>query len=96
MKQTIFRLAMTAIVMAALIQSSAVNALFMFILAGSVPGTDYVVPANIMMLGYCTIICIVLFYSTAKDVLRAIFQYHLQSSVTTHHSSPAKRRFKLS
>jgi hypothetical protein len=96
MKQIIFRLAVTAIIIFVLIQSGTVNALFMFVVAGILPGTNYVIPANIMMLAYCAVICAVLLYSTGKEVMHAVLNYHLQpTGNTASKSSPAKRRVKL-
>lgn len=95
MNKIIFRLAITAIIIVTLINSGAINALFMLFVAGTVPGTSYVVPANSMMLGYCTIICVILFYSTAKEILRSIFTYHLHAYESSDTNNPAERRVKL-
>jgi hypothetical protein len=95
MKQSAFRLTITILVIVALIQSGAVNALFMLFLAGTVPGTEYVIPANIMMLGYSTLMSIVIFYSFGRSILRAILDRHLHNFEDTSAHSPAKRRFKL-
>lgn len=80
MKHIIFRLLLTAAIMIALIQTGTINALFMLIVAGTVPGTTYVVPANTMMLIYCTLICAILLYATARDFLRARLTRYLISS----------------
>ncbi len=92
-KQLIFRLSLSAALMIILIQFGVVNALFMFFVAGTLPGTDYVVPAHVMMLAYCAVICVVVFYSFAKDMLRTIVDRHLPHH--NHATSPAKRRVKL-
>ncbi|HEV7951934.1 MAG TPA: hypothetical protein VGO98_01020 [Candidatus Saccharimonadales bacterium] len=80
MKQIIFRLLFTAIIIIALIQSGVINALFMFFIAGTLPGTDYVVPANIMMLAYCAMICAVALYAAARTTLHNLFTSYIQSS----------------
>ena len=67
MNQIIFRLLLTTIIVVLLIQTGAINALFMLIVAGSLPGTDYIIPANIMMLGSCSLICVVLFYRSSVN-----------------------------
>lgn len=89
MKQIIFRLLVTAIIVAVLIQTGTINALFMLFVAGSVPGTDYVIPANTMMLAYCTIICAVLLYTTARNIIRDIFNRYVHASSDSNKPSPS-------
>lgn len=69
------------------------NAIFMFLLVGIIPGTQIIIPANIMLLMISTIICALLFYPTARDILRIII---IRYSVQPMHSSKThlpKRRF---
>lgn len=89
MKQIIFRMLLTAFIVIALIQTGTINALFMFFVAGTIPGTDYVIPANVMMLAYCTIICAVLLYVTARDAILELFKRHIQPSNDSNNPSPS-------
>lgn len=69
------------------------SALFMLFLAGVIPGTQIIIPANIMLLMISTVMCVVLFYSIVKDVIRMILEHYNEKSKTprTHHLP--KRRF---
>lgn len=89
MKQIIFRLALTAFIVVALIQTGTINALFMLFVAGTIPGTDYAIPANVMMLAYCAIICAILLYVTARDTIIELFKRYAQSSNDGNNPSPS-------
>jgi hypothetical protein len=90
MKQIILRLSVTAILVSILIQSGVINALFMLFVAGTVPGTSYVVPANVMMLFYCTVICALLLYLTARDFLRTRLTRYLAASRENTKNTPTQ------
>lgn len=90
MKQIIFRLLLTTSIVVALIQTGAINALFMLIVAGTLPGTEYIVPANIMMLIYCTLICAILLHVTARDFLRTRLAHYLTSTRDSNKNTPTQ------
>lgn len=69
------------------------NALFMFFLVGTIPGTHIIIPANVMLLMICATMCIVLFYPTAKSILHIILNHHSEQAKYTSKTSLPKRRF---
>jgi hypothetical protein len=75
------------------VETGFLNALFMFLLLGIIPGTEIVVPANVMLLMICTVICAILFYSTGREILHLMLSRHtsLQKPATKAHLP--KQRF---
>ncbi|MDB5186882.1 MAG: hypothetical protein JWM07_354 [Candidatus Saccharibacteria bacterium] len=69
------------------------EALFMFFLLGIVPGTQIVIPANIMLLMISAVICIILFYQTARTILHNILSRHAIQQKSTNNSRLPKQRF---
>ncbi|MET0979624.1 MAG: hypothetical protein ABWX90_00010 [Candidatus Saccharimonadales bacterium] len=69
------------------------SALFMLFLAGVIPGTQIVIPANVMLLIISTIMCVILFYSIAKDIIRMIVARYTQKAKTPRAPRLPKRRF---
>jgi hypothetical protein len=69
------------------------NALFMFFLVGIVPGTDIIIPANVMLLMISTTICSILFFPTAREILRIILIRHFAQQNTGTKAHLPKRRF---
>lgn len=69
------------------------NAVFMFFLAGIIPGTDIIVPANVMLLMISATICAILFFPTAREILRIILIRHLAQQNTGTKAHLPKRRF---
>jgi hypothetical protein len=50
------------------------NALFMLLLMGVIPGTEIVIPANVMLLIISTVTCAVIFYPAVKTILHAVME----------------------
>jgi uncharacterized protein YacL len=75
------------------IKIGALNALCMFILVGTVPGTRLVIPANVMLLMISTVMCVVLFYPTARNILHIILNHRSEQVKETSRSPLPKRRF---
>lgn len=69
------------------------NALFMLFLAGVIPGTQIVIPANVMLLIISTMMCGILFYSIAKDFIRTAFERYTTKSTASRTPHLPKRRF---
>lgn len=70
------------------------SAFFMFFLLGVIPGTDIVIPANIMLLIISAATCALLFYSSARNVLRFILDTHAAQQKSTVNTHLPKQRFK--
>ena len=69
------------------------NALFMLFLAGIIPGTQIVIPANIMLLIISAAMCVILFYSIAKDLVRMIVEHHVTKPEKSRAPHLPKQRF---
>lgn len=69
------------------------NALFMLFLAGVIPGTQIVIPANIMLLIISTMMCGILVYSVAKDFIRTALERYMAKSTASRTPHLPKRRF---
>lgn len=70
------------------------NAFFMLFLLGIVPGTEIVIPANIMLLIISAVACAVLFYPATRNVLRIILDSHATQQKQTTTTHLPKQRFK--
>ena len=88
MKRNIFLAVVAAVGLEIAIKTNAAEALFMLFVAGVVPGTQYVIPANIMMLIMCAAISILLFRQAARDILRVILNRY---AAQVNESSVSKR-----
>lgn len=69
------------------------SALFMFFLVGIIPGTQIIIPANIMLLMISAVMCAILFYATARDILHMILDHHSEKPKKTATSHLPKQRF---
>ncbi len=92
MKKTILIVAVAIASLVFIVKSGLLGALFMLLLMGTIPGTHYVIPANIMLLMICATMCIILFYPTIRDVLRNIIDHHVQQTKIASNSPAVKRR----
>lgn len=75
------------------VDTGLLNALLMFILLGIIPGTEIVVPANIMLLMICAAICGIICYPTGREVLRIILDRHAAAQKSTTKTRLPKQRF---
>lgn len=75
------------------IETGLLNALFMFFLLGIIPGTEIVIPANIMLLMICATMCGLIFYTTGREVLRVILDRHAAAQKSTTKTHLPKQRF---
>lgn len=69
------------------------NALFMFLLMGVIPGTEIVIPANVMLLIISTVTCAVIFYPAVKTILHAIMERTSIGQNSPDSSRLPKQRF---
>lgn len=83
----LFFLSVLAVIVVALVSSDVMNALLMFFLAGSIPGTSYSVPYWFMMAVYCTIIALMV----AHYVERAIIHHHTRVAARRGTRLPKRR-----
>jgi hypothetical protein len=93
MKKTILITVLATICLIIATKIGVFSALFMLFLAGIIPGTQIVIPANLMLLMISTVMCIVLFYSIVKDVIRMVIERHTAKSMTPRAPHLPKRRF---
>lgn len=93
MKKIILITIVTTICFIVAAKSGAFGALFMFFLAGIIPGTDIVIPANVMLLIISTAMCGVLFFSVIKDIARMVVEYRATKSPKAPRAHLPKRRF---
>lgn len=76
----------------ALVKLNAVGALLLLYLVGVVPGTNYVLPPNVMSLFFSAAISFVLFWPFILMVLRMILATHLNEKQQASISRFVKRR----
>jgi hypothetical protein len=93
MKKIILTSVATVISLVIAVKIGLFNALFMLFLAGVIPGTQIIIPANIMLLMISTVMCGILFYSTAKELMRAIIKHHTIVPKRSRTPHLPKRRF---
>jgi uncharacterized membrane protein len=93
MKKTILITILATICLIVAAKIGVFSALFMLFLAGIIPGTQIVIPANLMLLMISAVMCIVLFYSIVKDVIRMVIERHTTKSTTSRAPHLPKRRF---
>jgi hypothetical protein len=93
MKKTILVIIATVASLVIATKTGLLSALFILMLTGMVPGTHIIIPANVMLILISAIMCAVLFYPTARDILRIILE---KNAIDRKKSSAAhlpKRRF---
>lgn len=90
-KHTMLSLVLVVTVIA-LIKLDIVSALLLFYIVGLLPGTDYVVPPNVMSLFFSAGICFVLFWPFILMVLRMILATRLDDSQQVSVKRFIKRR----
>lgn len=93
MKKVIFIISALIFMCGLAVETGLFNALFMFFLLGIIPGTEIVIPANIMLLMICAAICGIVFYPTGREVLRIILDRHVATQKPTTKTHLPKRRF---
>lgn len=93
MKKVIFIISVVTLLSVIAVETGLLNALFMFFLVGIIPGTEIVIPANIMLLMICAAICGILFYSTGREVLRIILERYVVSQKSATKAHLPKHRF---
>jgi type III secretory pathway component EscR len=94
MKKTIYITMVAILSFIIALETGFLNALLMLFLLGIIPGTEIVIPANIMLLIISALACAVLFYPTARNVLRLILdRYTTQQKELTTASRLPRRRF---
>lgn len=94
MKKTIILTVVLIFCASIALKAGILSALLMFILLGVVPGTDIVIPANIMLLIMSAATGALLLYSTARSVLRIILDRHTAAQESPIDSRLPKHRFK--
>jgi hypothetical protein len=82
-----FIISVLLVIIAALLSNEVMNALLMFLLAGSIPGTSYSVPYWFMMALYCTVIALLV----AHYIERVIAHRHTRISARTAKHMPKRR-----
>jgi hypothetical protein len=75
------------------IKSGALYALFMLFLIGIIPGTQIIIPANIMLLLTCGAMCAILFYSIAREIIHFIINRQAYTAQRTQKTHLPKQRF---
>ncbi len=88
---TICALALITIVVAS--KTGALESIALLLLIGAVPGTQLIIPANVMSLVMSALICFTVFYPFVQKTLRYILTMHAkQTPAKPRHISPATRR----
>jgi len=90
MKKVIFLSAALGMSWLLIVQSGVAFSLLLFLLSGTIPGTSFTVPANIMLLAIIAISCLVVFHVTS---LSALATKQTSKRRTPHHTRMPKRRF---
>lgn len=93
MKKIIYILIVAIFSIILAIETGLLEAFFMFFLLGIVPGTQIVIPANIMLLMISAVTCVILFYQTARNILRNILNRHTAQEKNINNSRLPKQRF---
>lgn len=94
MKKIIYILIVAILGFILALETGLFNAFFMFILLGIIPGTEIVIPANVMLLLISALTCALLFYSSARSILRLILDSHAADQKNVNTSRLPKQRFK--
>lgn len=94
MQKTIYIVMIATLGFILALETGFLNALFMLFLLGIVPGTEIVIPANIMLLIISALACAVLFYPTARNILHIILDRHATQQKISTVSHLPKQRFK--
>lgn len=73
-----------------IVQSGVAFSLLLFLLSGTIPGTSFTVPANIMLLAIVAITALVMFHATS---LSSLATKQTLKRRAPHHTRMPKRRF---
>lgn len=93
MKKIVFIISGVIFMSGIAVETGLLNALFMFFLLGIIPGTEIVIPANVMLLMICAVICGIVLYPTGREVLRVILDRHAAAQKSTIKTRLPKQRF---
>lgn len=95
MKKIVLTIAIAYVCLVIAVKLDVFNAVFMFFLVGIIPGTQTVIPADVMLPILTTIICLVVLaiaYATAGEAIRTLLVRQVARMKTVKHHLP-KRRF---
>lgn len=93
MKKTIIIPVLVIFGLVIAVKSGALYALFMLFLIGIIPGTQIIIPANIMLLLTCGTMCAILFYTVAREIYHFLLVRHAQTSRQISATHLPKQRF---
>lgn len=93
MKKTIFITIIVALGVVLAAKLGMFSAIFMFFLIGIIPGTQIIIPANIMLILISTTMCGILFYIIGRDVLHYLIVRHADVEKRGTKNHLPKQRF---
>jgi hypothetical protein len=75
------------------IKSGVIESLILFLLVGIVPGTDYVVPSNVMLLAIFSIIGLIISRFAARELFYLFMDKRAAIQKPNHKKRMPKRRY---
>jgi uncharacterized membrane protein len=93
MKKSVVVVGLVCLGLIILINSGVVDSLVLFLLVGIVPGTNYAVPSNIMLLVIFSIVWLIVVRFAAIELFYFIKDRRAEASKTNHKKRMPKRRY---
>jgi hypothetical protein len=93
MKKTIIITCLVILGMVIFIKSGMLDSLILFLLVGVVPGTNYVVPSNVMLIAIFSIVWLLIVRFAAIEVFNFFMDKRMTAPKDSHKKRMPKRRY---